>query len=100
MPHPIAKNIKRQHRLVVKPDYQGIGIGAKMSNYISNKIIEMGYRVTSTTSAPSLIYSRKHNPRWYLREVGRKKMNNDKSSIKGMKRSSSASRITTAWEFK
>ena len=99
MPHPISKNIKRQHRLVVKPDYQGIGIGSKMSNWISNKLLKEGFRITSTTSSPSLIYSRKQNIRWKLKEMGRKKMQVSKKGIQGFKNSQSTSRITTNWEF-
>lgn len=99
MPHPIAKNIKRQHRLVVKPDYQGIGIGSRLNDFVANLIVSEGFRVTSTTSAPSLIFSRKHNERWKLKTKGRKTMKVSKKGIKGLEKTQSGSRMTTAWEF-
>ena len=34
-PHPKAKNIKKIHRLVILPDFQGAGFGLLFLNYIS-----------------------------------------------------------------
>lgn len=101
MPHPIAKNIKRQHRLVVKPDYQGIGIGSRLSNFVAERLKSEGLRITSTTSAPSLMFSRKKNPRWKLKSKGRLISGNKKEtmSISSKGKSKSSSRITTNWEF-
>ncbi|HEY2510278.1 MAG TPA: GNAT family N-acetyltransferase, partial [Polyangiaceae bacterium] len=33
LPHPVAKNIKLAHRLVVLPDYQGLGVGWKLNEW-------------------------------------------------------------------
>ena len=35
-PHPKVKNIKKVHRLVILPDYQGIGIGGILLNSIAD----------------------------------------------------------------
>lgn len=99
MPHPKAKNIKRQHRLVVRPDFQGIGIGARLSDFVANKLKSEGFRVTSTTTAPALIFSRKKHPRWKLKSKGRAAKHNGDSMGKGSREVGSSNRITTNWEF-
>ena len=55
LPHPIAKNIKKVHRLVILPDYQGAGFGIKFLNEIGKIYKKQNYRYTIVTSAPSLI---------------------------------------------
>ncbi len=35
-PHPKVKNVKREHRAVCLPEFQGVGIGMMMSNYIGS----------------------------------------------------------------
>jgi len=97
MPHPKVKNIKRKHRLVVRPDYQGIGIGSLLSNFVADKLKKEGFRVTSTTSSPALIFSRKNNPRWKLKYKGRQIASGN--SISANSKSKSCNRITTNWEF-
>ena len=90
-PHPIVRNIRRVHRVVVLPDYQGIGVGIRLLEYIGNKYINNKYRFTITTSAPSLINYFKNSIHWKCRRFGR----NIKHLI-----GDSSSRITTAWEYK
>ena len=100
MPHPIAKNIKRKHRLVVRPDYQGIGIGFSLSNFVAERLRSEGFRVTSTTTSPALIFARKRDPRWKLRNSGRVNKNGGKRAGDKCKFSTGSSgRITTNWEF-
>lgn len=90
-PHPIARNIRRVHRLVVMPDFQGIGVGLRLLEFIGKKHINEKYRYTITTSAPSLIYYFKKSNNWICRHFGRKLKH-------GM--GNSQNRITTSWEYK
>jgi GNAT superfamily N-acetyltransferase len=92
--HPTVKNAKRKHRLVVRPDYQGIGIGSKLSDFVSQKMIEEGYRVFSTTSSPALIQYRKKSNRWKLKRSGRKIGGKANISM-----NASSKRYTTSWEY-
>lgn len=39
-PHPINKKLKRVSRLVILPDYQGIGLGTKFLNEIAKIYIK------------------------------------------------------------
>jgi len=96
-PHPKAKNIKHEHRLVVLPDYQGIGIGNKLSSIVAERYIDKGFRYICVTSTPALIYPRKKHPNWKLIRVGRVGVGK-KTAIKRLVKS--ANRATYSWEYK
>lgn len=97
LPHPIAKNIKKVHRLVVLPDYQGIGLGNILLNEVGKIIKLENNRYTIVTSAPSLIYSLKYNSKWKCNHFGR--MQGKHSGMKEMK-GGSKNRITASFELK
>lgn len=65
-PLPRQSNIKRGHRTVVLPDYQGMGIGNSMSNYIASACKALGYRYLSMTSHPSMMHTRLRSGVWRL----------------------------------
>ena len=54
-PHGINKKLKRVSRLVVLPDYQGVGIGYKFLNVIAKYYTGQGFDFTIVTSAKNLI---------------------------------------------
>lgn len=65
-PHPTSKKIKREHRCVCLPDFQGIGIGTKISDEIAAIYTERGYRYLSVSSHPAMIAHRSHSLNWKL----------------------------------
>lgn len=65
-PHPIRKNIRMGHRLVVLPDYQGLGIGLVFDNWIGEHLTAKGYRYHKTISHPALIHAYAGSPRWEM----------------------------------
>ena len=65
-PHPINKKIKRVSRLVILPDYQGIGLGTKFLNVIAKYYVEKGYDFSIITSAKNLINVLKKNNKWIM----------------------------------
>jgi GNAT superfamily N-acetyltransferase len=65
-PHPKAKNVKRSHRTVVLPDWQGLGIGLQLTNAIGEMLAEQGWRFRATLAHPSLVSARMRSPRWRL----------------------------------
>lgn len=94
-PHPKVKNMKKVHRLVVLPDYQGAGFGIKFLNYIGYIYKKQKYRFTIATSSPSLINSLKKSNLWNCIRYGRT------SESKGvLKDSTSKNRITASFELK
>ena len=61
-PHPVVKGGWRESRTVVLPDYQGLGIGIKLSNYMGSLIKSKGGRFFSKTAHPAMIASRLNHP--------------------------------------
>jgi ABC-type nitrate/sulfonate/bicarbonate transport system ATPase subunit/predicted acetyltransferase len=93
-PHPKAKNIKKVHRLVILPDYQGAGFGIKFLNEIGKLYKKDDWRFTIATSAPSLINALKKDKVWKCVQFGRK------SSQKGiLKNTGSENRISASFEL-
>lgn len=63
-PHPRSRNMKREHRAVCLPDFQGVGIGNALSNLIASMCKGMGCRYVSITSHPGMIGYRSRSPQW------------------------------------
>jgi len=68
MPGRFSKTDKRicvsEHRTVVLPDYQGIGIGRKLSEYMAELYISQGYRYFSKTANPIIGEYRQRSSLW------------------------------------
>ena len=65
-PHSTSKKIKREHRTVCLPDYQGVGIGNALSNYVASLFGGLGFRFQSQTSHPSMITARNKSKKWAM----------------------------------
>lgn len=69
----MRKGWKRVHRLVVLPDYQGIGIGTKFINEVTKHYIENGFNMNLTTTTPALVNALARDKNWALVRKGRNK---------------------------
>jgi predicted acetyltransferase len=97
-PHPKAKNIKKVHRLVLLPDYQGAGFGIKFLTEVGKIYKREKNRFNIVTSAPSLINALKKNKEWIATRFGRtKEAGRTSTELKG---STSKNRITASFELK
>lgn len=86
---PCNKNfkIKRVTRLVILPDYQGIGLGTKFLSKIAKIYVNEGYDFSIVTSAKNLIYSLRKSDKWILQRYSKNtKQTNEKESLKRTKR--------------
>lgn len=63
------QNTKREHRTVCLPDYQGVGIGNRLSDFCASVIKGLGFDVISTTSNPAMIYARNRSPNWEMTKI-------------------------------
>jgi len=63
-PNNINKKIKRVSRLVVLPDYQGVGLGIKFLQFVANLYNKNGYNFEIKTSAKNLILALKKRREW------------------------------------
>ena len=63
-PSGTVKNAWREHRLVVLPDFQGFGIGTKLSDFVARNFVETGHRYFAKTAHPVLGEYRERKPNW------------------------------------
>lgn len=100
-PHPKLKNTWKEHRTVVLPDYQGIGLGSIFTNEVGNMLIEEGKTFITTTSNPALIHSRCRDAKWICTRHGRTARGSEHGLIqnKHKKGSTSANRITVSFKY-
>lgn len=91
-----TKNFKRIHRIVVLPDYQGVGLGNVFLSNIAKKYTQDGFRVRLVTSSPSLIFSLKQHNWVMVRKPSRMKNTQNHNS---MGNSSSSNRLTASFEY-
>jgi hypothetical protein len=54
-PHPHIKNMKKVHRLVIRPDYQWLWIWIRFLEFVAKIYVERWYVFTITTSSNSLL---------------------------------------------
>jgi ABC-type lipoprotein export system ATPase subunit len=97
-PHPKAKNIKKVHRLVILPDYQGAGFGIKFLNEIGKIYKKEQQRFNIVTSAPSLINALKKSNEWIATRFSRTTSQSKRTTVGNMQTSSN--RITASFELK
>lgn len=60
----IAQPARREHRTVILPDYQGMGIGVRLSDALGWIMLLEGYRYFSKTSHPRMGGYRNQSPLW------------------------------------
>jgi len=97
-PHPKAKNAFREHRTVVLPDYQGVGIGNRLSEFMASHYKQQGKTVYSTTSAPSMIKHRAKSKNWtMIRKPGH--VQGSRTGALFNRGRGSASRITASFRY-
>lgn len=85
-PHPINKKIKRVTRLVILPDYQGIGLGTKFLDFIADFYAKQGFDFRIVTSAKNLIYALNRNKKWVLKRYEKGKMPTAETANQTLKR--------------
>jgi GNAT superfamily N-acetyltransferase len=88
----------REHRTVCSPDYQGIGIGNRVSEFIAAIFRATGRPYYSTTSHPSMIRHRAKSPLWAMtRKPGLTRPHEGKNTEMGG--AGSTSRITAGFQY-
>lgn len=95
-PHPRVKNIWKEHRTVVLPDYQGFGLGNRLSEHVGDLLLREGKRYTSVTSHPAMIHYRAKSKRWIMTRTPGRVTSNTKGVLKG---TASQSRLTASFEY-
>lgn len=63
-PSGSLKNAYREHRTVVLPEFQGMGLGNELSETVANHIVSEGYRYFSKTAHPAMGEHRNKSSLW------------------------------------
>ena len=92
-PHP-KQPYRKVHRLVILPDYQGIGLGKIFLEKIGNHIKDYPFAIT--TSQPALINCLKKSEKWICTRNTR----NTGKLADGLNKTLSNKRITTTFVYK
>jgi hypothetical protein len=96
-PHPHRPSW-REHRTVCLPDFQGVGIGNAMSEFVASLFVATGKPYLSTTSNPAMIHHRARSPLWkMIRRPGLAGVHRGAGT--GMGATGSGERITAGFEY-
>ena len=99
--HPKKKNTVREHRTVVFPDFQGVGIGIQFTTAIAEYFKSIGKTYISITSNPAMIIGRSKDERWVMTRLNRVSSGSGSGILqnKYKKGSTSNARITAGFEY-
>ena len=101
LPHPKVKNFKKAHRVVVLPDYQGIGIAKAGMTYLANYMAGEGYRTIITSSNVAMIRCLQKSPVWRCKRIGRMESEKNRPTLMDDFRAQlSTKRITASFEYR
>jgi len=92
----------REHRTVCLPDFQGVGIGNALSEFVGGVMKCLGKPYMSTTGNPAMIRHRAKSPNWKMvRKPSRTSLDGGekKSPAKGMVVTRAVNRFTTGFKY-
>jgi GNAT superfamily N-acetyltransferase len=91
------KKTKRITRLVVLPEFQGLGIAAKLAETVAAHEQAKGFRVTITASHPAILAHCTRSPNW--KYLGTKKTGSTRQRLSGRQIACSAGRAVASFEY-
>lgn len=95
-PHPRRAGW-REHRTVCLPDFQGVGIGNAMSEFVASMYRAVGRPYYSTTSHPAMIRHRAKSPLWRMNRAPSR--NSPHAGMKRMAATTASGRLTAGFEY-
>jgi energy-coupling factor transporter ATP-binding protein EcfA2 len=102
LPFPHARAAGwREHRCVCLPDFQGLGIGNAMSEFVGSLFAATGRPYTSVTSHPGMIRHRARSGNWRMIRAPSRKRPGDGSAerLRHMDDTSSYKRMTASFRY-
>lgn len=98
-PHSKNTKLKRVSRLVILPDYQGIGLGTKFLNVIAEHYKQMGYDFRIVTSAKNMIHALNNSDKWKMIRWSVNKCSSSKNKIDGNRKSMRTDCMTGGFRY-
>lgn len=99
LPHPKIKNIKRGHRTVVLPDFQGISLSSYLCDFVAQLWHDKGYQYKSVTSSPAMIFARCKSKKWKLERLPSRLLGRSKTAKVNLISNSSVHRLTCTFTY-
>lgn len=100
LPHSRVVNIMLCSRLVVLPDYQGLGIARALNNYVAALLFSCGRRVRLRTAHPAAQAMLSHDAAWRYITVGHTATSGRTSRIpRKYAQRELSKRVTRAYEY-
>lgn len=91
--------MKRIHRVVCLPDYQGIGIGSALQSYTSSIVKALGFRPRITSSHPAVINALNASREWRMEQRPARNSGGGKFRTASIGRTFSTGRLVGAFEY-
>lgn len=102
----MMKGVKRVHRLVTLPEYQGIGLGTHFIDFIAGLYKSDGFKFNLITTTPALRFALEKSGRWTLRRSGYvqkpgniKHLSEERYKLGHIVKSFSCDRITYSFDY-
>jgi len=99
MPHAKIHNGRRIARIVILPDYQGIGVGAHLMNVVASAYVADGKQMYITTSHPAVINGLNNNRNWAMMRKPSRVQKQGNTSTLTRKAQTSGSRVTASFKY-
>jgi hypothetical protein len=98
-PHPVQSRW-REHRTVCLPDYQGVGIGNALSDYVASLFRATGKPYSSVTANPAMISHRAKSKSWNMRDKPKLHTGQSRTSTaRGLAAKTAVNRLTASFDF-
>jgi energy-coupling factor transporter ATP-binding protein EcfA2 len=99
-PHPVRPGW-REHRCVCLPDFQGVGIGNAMSEFVASLYAGTGKPYMSVTSHPAMIHHRSRSGNWRMSRRPSRVISRSRRDrrLAAMDRTSSGRRVTATFRY-
>lgn len=95
-PHPTRPGW-REHRTICLPDFQGVGIGNGLSEFVASLFRATGRPYRSVTSSPAMIRHRARSPHWMMTRSPSRIASEPR--LRQFRKSSSSRRMTASFEY-
>ena len=98
-PHPKVKNLWKEHRTVTLPDYQGFGLGNRLSEFVGEWLHKREKKFRSVTSHPAMIGHRYKSNAWIMDRAPSRVAVPGKTSTLGKNFTKGTSRLTASFLY-
>lgn len=96
LPNIGHKDMRRCSRVVVLPDYQGVGFGKAVTDKVASLYKLKGIRYTITMGHPGLIKSMAKNKKWKITNIKKQGSSRNTDKSKGL---TSTGRVAVSFEY-